>query len=701
MRTGKSVAVGLLLALGIASLALGALASVIADSLFDAATFGQKAAASLLDPGVKAFAADLVTNAVVESSPDLVAVRPLIFAIADSLVSTRPFRALVERAARQAHQAVFSEGARSLIVSLPDVEILLRGALEHASPGLSEKIPRGIEAIVAPLEIGPLAERIVELSRLGRQLRWLARSLPAAGLVLLLLAIWLAADRRRALRNVGLALLVAGLALWALLPACRIPASVLADSVRERELLHGLWWTFLGELNSWGLFFVGLGVVCAAGATSLLETVDPVSRLRELGRRLIVPPASRGGRSAWALVLTASGVVAATFPDAILSGAVVVAGVSAAYVGIRELFRLLEEGVAAQAAARKRPARRWATRAVVGFSLTALLAAAWIVWRRPGATPLPPVPAACNGYPELCGRRVDEVVFAGSHNAMSSKAVADWMFPHQEAAIAVQLRDGIRALLIDVHYGFPGAARIRTDLKDDEMIAKLKQAVGREGFEAAMRLRDRLAGAHHGERRLYLCHGFCELGAYEFEVALRNIRAFLVSHPDEVLLMVIEDYVSPQDLAAAVERTRLSDFVFRGSPEPQWPTLGELIAADQRLIVFLESGAPGVHWLLPAFDYIQETPFRSHNPDEFSCLPYRGGTRGSLFLLNHWIETPPAPRPSNAAIVNARDFLLARALQCAEQRGKRPNIVAVDFYRTGDLFRVVAELNGVSGVHLR
>jgi len=63
--------------------------------------------------------------------------------------------------------------------------------------------------------------------------------------------------------------------------------------------------------------------------------------------------------------------------------------------------------------------------------------------------------------------------------------------------------------------------------------------------------------------------------------------------------------------------------------------------------------------------------------------------------MNHWIESTPTPRPSNAEIVNAYDFLLKRAKACRKERGMIPNLVAVDFYRSGDLLRVVDALNGV------
>ena len=85
-----------------------------------------------------------------------------------------------------------------------------------------------------------------------------------------------------------------------------------------------------------------------------------------------------------------------------------------------------------------------------------------------------------------------------------------------------------------------------------------------------------------------------------------------------------------------------------------------------------------------------------HAVEDFNCKPNRGGTAAPLFQINHWIETTPTPKPSNAAIVNAHDFLLARARQCQKERGKLPNILAVDFALTGDVVAVAAEMNGVA-----
>ena len=100
-------------------------------------------------------------------------------------------------------------------------------------------------------------------------------------------------------------------------------------------------------------------------------------------------------------------------------------------------------------------------------------------------------------------------------------------------------------------------------------------------------------------------------------------------------------------------------------------------------------------WYHPVFEVFQETPYHFNAPEEFSCDANRGGTEGSLFQVNHWIDTTPTPKPSNAEIVNAREFLLGRARQCREERGMLPNILAVDFALTGDVVAAVAELNGL------
>jgi hypothetical protein len=117
-----------------------------------------------------------------------------------------------------------------------------------------------------------------------------------------------------------------------------------------------------------------------------------------------------------------------------------------------------------------------------------------------------------------------------------------------------------------------------------------------------------------------------------------------------------------------------------------------------------ENHAGGAPWYHSAYDEItEETPYHFSRvqqltkPSELpaSCEPNRGPEHAPMYLINHWISTDPIPLPSQASVVNAYDALLARARECAKLRRHLPNLLAVNFYRRGDLFRVVDTLNRV------
>jgi hypothetical protein len=271
------------------------------------------------------------------------------------------------------------------------------------------------------------------------------------------------------------------------------------------------------------------------------------------------------------------------------------------------------------------------------------------------------------------------------------------MFPNQNKGIPAQLEDGIRGFLIDAHYGMPVGDKVKTMLDSETVsMAKYEEALGKEGVEAAMRIRDRLVGGDEKQRGVYMAHGLCELGATSLVETLGKMRKFMVENPGEILVIIIQDEgVSPADIAKCFEESGLIDFVYKGAVTPPWPTLRQMAESDQRVLVLAENNSAGVPWYHQAFDVFQETPYKFENPSEFSNKPNRGGRAGSLLLLNHWIETTPMPKPSNAAIVNAYDVLLARARACQKQRHMLPNLIAVDFYATGDLFRVTRTMNGI------
>ena len=88
-----------------------------------------------------------------------------------------------------------------------------------------------------------------------------------------------------------------------------------------------------------------------------------------------------------------------------------------------------------------------------------------------------------------------------------------------------------------------------------------------------------------------------------------------------------------------------------------------------------EADTSEVPWYHPAYEsLVQETPYSFGRAAELtdpalleaSCAPNRGSPDAAVFLVNHWIDTSPAPRPTNAVKVNKRSALLDRIHQCED-----------------------------------
>jgi hypothetical protein len=387
--------------------------------------------------------------------------------------------------------------------------------------------------------------------------------------------------------------------------------------------------------------------------------------------------------------------------DAVLALLLTVAGVYLVYEGVSVILRLVYRPPAEKEKRAPRR-RRLVGPAVAGIAVAAAVAAFLAAG---GTTTAAPREGPCNGHLELCDRPLDQVALAATHNSMSVP-LPGWFSAMQEAPIAQQLADGIHGLLIDTHYAdrLPNG-RVRTYFGSQRDLRAQAQhdGVSPASVDAALRLRDRLGFRGDGERGMYLCHSFCELGASRLEPVLDDLHRFLVANPNEVLVVVNQDYVTPADFVKAATDAGLADLAYKG-PTDDWPTLREMIDSGQRVVFLAENHAGAAPWYRLAYDSItQETPFgfsrvpelTAHDALPASCRPNRGPDGAPLFLVNHWITTDPVPLASNAAAVNAYDPLLARLRECRSIRDRFPNLVAVDFYREGDLFRAVDTLNGV------
>jgi hypothetical protein len=256
-------------------------------------------------------------------------------------------------------------------------------------------------------------------------------------------------------------------------------------------------------------------------------------------------------------------------------------------------------------------------------------------------------PETCNGSALLCERSYDAVVFPGTHNSFS--ATESGFAPiaaNQTHPIPTQLADGIRVFLLDVYL---------------------------EGEETV------------------LCHGACGFGSTPHREVLQQIADFLAAQPTEVLTIIYEDHASAAEIEAdfvAIGLVELT-YVHDGGP---WPTLSEMIAANTRLVVTAEQGAPPPPWYQHVWDLTWDTPYTFMSIDAFTCDPNRGDPSHPLFLVNHWVSTEAnLPDAAAAPSANALDVLLDRIDACP----RLPTFLAVDFYEQGDLFEAVQTLNGL------
>jgi hypothetical protein len=673
---------------------LAVLALVLAyagRSILSGDAFAERSVATLNDQSVRDDVADHLTDAIVTSgNGDLAAVRPLVRAIAGGVVGSGAFAGLFRRAVLELHASLVAGHSSAILLTVADAGVLMQGALERLAPNVAAGVGADRLAKLGSVHPGSTVLAVIRFARRVYAVAWV---LAVAAVVLAVLALWLSGDRRRTTRRLGLGLAFGGLATAALYLVGGAIAGRLAAPGRE-SAVAAVWRAF-----AHGLLVQAL---CLAAAGAIVAAVAMAGEREAHGAGAGLTPAARAARS---LLVVAVGVVILFEPATAVTVAAYGAGLIIIFYGAHSLIEVAVStgrptGSSARRVAWKRHLRRLAA-PVLG--LAAVAGAATVIATGGGDEAAAISPAACNGSAALCDRPLDEVSFASTHNSMASVTIPSWLFGQQDGTIKDQLAYGIRGLLIDTYYGYAVKGGVRTDLASLPKRELAVQAIGAPAVDAAERIRSRLGDQNLGRRQIFLCHGFCEIGAVSLSSALADLRTFLVSNPGAVVVVINQDEgVSPQDIERSFDQAGLLDLVYRGPLGP-FPTLREMIDSGQRLVVMAENDAGTIPWYHLAYGQaLQETPFTFKtasaltDPSELaaSCRANRGPASAPLFLLNNWVDTTPVPRASLADVVNARATLLSRAQECRRIRHRLPNLVAVDFYRRGDVLGVVRALNG-------
>jgi len=355
-------------------------------------------------------------------------------------------------------------------------------ALVDPALALLKQLPASVQTL--SVDEAPVLEHL-RLWRMTRNLRWLAIVAPLLTLVAAATAIVVGRPRRHMVLELGVGMAAAGLAI---VVVCEVIPRLVTDELGDPGLAAATRTAverFLADLRAIGIWSIPLGVLLAAAATTS-GAPHLGTRLRDAWHSLVAGPGTRGSPTSVlkgaALLLV--GILAIPYRETLLPLAVGVVGAGVAYTGAVILLNALLGPVpAGRHAARRATAEDGAaghgvrTSGVLVASVVGLALAVVVViglftgvtrardHARQSATHL----MGCNGFVQLCSRRLDQVAFAGAHNAMSAADSPGWLFAENLHGIPSQLEYGIRALLVKSHYGIPtgvsanGAELVITD----------------------------------------------------------------------------------------------------------------------------------------------------------------------------------------------------------------------------------------------
>ncbi|HEV3135944.1 MAG TPA: hypothetical protein VG348_14730 [Acidimicrobiia bacterium] len=694
----RRVASMVLLVVAGVMLPLAIISNWAGSNLYDSDSFSARAVEPLNSDAVRRELAHRLTEQLVQAgNQQATSFRPAFELALAGVIDTDTFKSIFRNAVRQTHKAILEGAPGRRGLDLGASFALITSSLQSSGGGSGNQqgangLDNSLTDITGKIDDLGLwdAEGTVGQITTGSVFIGLAA---VAGSILL------AEDRRRAVRRLGIAAVIGGLFVVALLFVATWLISRQINDPQLASAIKGALGEVTNDLRLTGLWIAAYGLVVAAAATSSDRRYTPV----EVWNRTRGWVERRRQTTMGTILLGVVGLfVSVVFIQDPLGSAELLIRAAALWVGylaVTEILRLVRAITAQQTERRA----MWPRVATIGATIVVIagsVTAGFVLTTRGAAkAAAASKEQVCNSKKSLCDLRLDQVTFAGVHHAMASSEYPGWLFAQQVGTITQQLNAGVRALNIDTHYGVPSTARVPGQDTPVVLTDKTAETVSHADDEdpvAVKRAAQLAAGAPqaaNAQRGIYMCHSNCETGAVAFSKGLGEIKRFLVSHPDDVLMLTLHDFTSPADTAAAIEAAGLGDRVATLQAGQPLPTLRELIDSGRNLLVFAERGDPGgPPWYHSMYDWFQETQFSFTNKNQFNCKPNRGKPDAPLFLINHWITVSP-PNPQEEALVNSRAVLDKRIEQCLKERGLVPNILQVQFAERGDLISTVQSLN--------
>jgi hypothetical protein len=195
-------------------------------------------------------------------------------------------------------------------------------------------------------------------------------------------------------------------------------------------------------------------------------------------------------------------------------------------------------------------------------------------------------------------------------------------------------------------------------------------------------------------------HSIIALGYIPLSDIFNDIKTFLDNNPNEIITIILECYVTANDIEDEINQSGLSSYLYTHNNSIGWPTLQNMIDNDNRLVIFsdVDDASSSQNWYHYVWDYAAETHYSVGTINDFTCDFNRGDPLNDLFIFNHFVTDANLGYGlyNESNDVNANPFFITRVLDCQNQTNKFPNFVTVDYYELGDGLAVVDELNGLT-----
>ncbi|KAJ2513307.1 hypothetical protein GGI11_004453 [Coemansia sp. RSA 2049] len=273
----------------------------------------------------------------------------------------------------------------------------------------------------------------------------------------------------------------------------------------------------------------------------------------------------------------------------------------------------------------------------------------------------------CNQHSELCTRAYNDVSAVSTH---ASFATTDKTRPSvpgtQYKDIKGQLDDGVRGLHFNLTKGSTASS-------------------------------------------VQLCFPDCSVNnGGELVDTLKTVKSWLDSNTNDVVTIFLEGTsmdASPAYVTNAFTSAGIDKYALKGKPAT-WPTLGDMIDAGTRLVVFSESAAVASAntkgYFIPYAGNVLRLAGPYNYGAEWQCGPWDRSTETILLIPHYIVQTASyngkaytdMPYPFNLGTTNGYQFEY-HAVTCRGGQSIWVNFMEVDFYDQGDVFTPTLKMNSL------